>query len=315
MGRALALCARHSRVLLILGLAAGIGLPGLAAAMATFLPEMVAGLLVLTAFRIGWRDAFGAVTDLRWSVPAIVVLQVVLPLALAAALWVVGAHQTPLALALVLAASAPTISGGASLAIILRQDPARVMQLLILGTAAFPLTALAVLSLVPMIGAPGLVIGAGLRALAVIVGASIVGFALRRLLLPAPTPAQLRAIDGAAVVCFAVIVIGLMAALGPVLATDWRAALGWSGAAFALSFGLQAACVLGLSRGPLAPVAGPVALAAGNRNIALYLVAVPPDVMGPIMIFVACWQLPMYLTPILLPALYARLSSHGAAYD
>ena len=62
-----------------------------------------------------------------------------------------------------------------------------------------------------------------------------------------------------------------------------------------------------LRRGPLHPVAGPLAIGAGNRNIALFLVALPPEVLAPLMIFIGCWQLPMYLTPLLLPRLYERM--------
>ncbi len=310
MIRVLSICADHSRFLLIAGLVAGIGLPGLAAAMAPYLPQMVVILLVITAFRIGANGAFGALSDLRWSLPAVLVLQVFLPIAVAGLLWLLGLLYTPLALAFVLAASAPTISGGASLAIILRQDPARMMQFLVLGTAIFPATVLIVLRFVPVVDAPGLLFDVGFRALATIVGATAVGFALRRVFLPHPTPAQTRAMDGAAVLFFAIIVIGLMVALGPALKTDPATALLWVLAAFGLSFGLQTLAVALLASGPLSHVAGPLALAAGNRNIALFLVALPTEVMAPIMIFVACWQLPMYLTPILLPRLYRRVPSH-----
>ncbi len=295
---------------MIIGLVAGICLPGLAAAMAPFLPEMVAILIVITAFRIGAKGAFGALSDLRWSLPAVIVLQVCLPLTLAVLLWLAGLLHSPLALALVLAASAPTISGGASLAIILRHDPARMMQILVLGTAIFPLTVMIVLHFVPLVGAPGHLVEVGLRALATIVGAAMVGFGLRRLLLPNPNVDQTRAMDGAAVLFFAIIVIGLMVALGPALKVDPGTALLWVLAAFCLSFGLQAVTVAVLASGPLAHVAGPLALAAGNRNIALFLVALPSDIMAPIMIFVACWQLPMYLTPILLAGLYRLVPTH-----
>ncbi|MEO0487339.1 MAG: hypothetical protein AAF092_15645 [Pseudomonadota bacterium] len=310
MQRALILCADNSRLLLILGLALGIGAPALAAAMAPYLPEMVAILLVISAFRIGARPAFGALSDLRWSLPAVLTLQVALPLVLAFGFWSLGLHQTALATAVLLAASAPTITGGASLAIILRQDPARMMQILVLGTALFPLTVLAVLTAVPTLGTPALLIEVGLRTLATIVISAGLGFGLRHWLLPQATQAQTRAMDGAAILFFAIIVIGLMAALGPALRAEPWTALAWTLAAFGLSFGLQALTLALLGKGALAPVAGPLALAAGNRNIALFLVALPADVMAPLMIFVACWQLPMYLTPILLPRLYAHLPAH-----
>ncbi|MEL6572112.1 MAG: hypothetical protein AAFQ64_10655 [Pseudomonadota bacterium] len=281
-------------------------MPGLATAMAPWLPQMVAILLVITAFRIGIKDAFGALADLRWSLLAVLVLQVGLPLALAVSLWLMGALHTPLALALVLAAAAPTLSGGASLAIILGQNPARIMQIMVLGTAAFPLTVLLVLQLVPLIGNAGTLVAVGLRSLATIAGAAAMGFALRRVLLAAPSSAQIKATDGAAVLFFAIIVIGLMAALGPALQDQPWVVLRWMIAAFGLSFGVQIVTILLLSTGPLKVVSGPLALAAGNRNIALFLVALPAETMAPITVFVACWQVPMYLTPIMLSQLYAR---------
>lgn len=305
-------CANHARALLILGLLAGVGLPGLAAAMAPYLPQMVAVLLVITAFRIGRRAAFGALKDLRWSLPAVIVLQVGLPLILAAGLWITGALHAPLGLALILAASAPTISGGASLAVILGQNPARVMQLLVLGTALFPATVFAVLHIVPVLADTSTLAAVGGRSLATIAAATALGFLLRWALLPDPSDLQVKAMDGAAVLFFAIIVIGLMAALGPMLQTAPIAVLWWMVAAFGLSFGVQTLAILLLSRSPLAHVAGPLALAAGNRNIALFLVALPPEVIAPIMIFIACWQLPMYLTPILLRGLYNRTLPNDA---
>lgn len=304
------ICADQSRLLLILGLIAGVGLPGPAAAMAPWLPHMVALLLVVTAFRIGHRAAFGALSDLRWSLPAVAMLQLVVPVILAWGLIALGLGGTPLLLALVLACAAPTISGGASLAIILGQNPARMMQLLVLGTALFPLTILPVLAALPQLTDPALLIGAALRVLGIILGAATLGFVLRAWLVPYPDLAQIRAMDGAAVLFFAVIVVALMAELGPMLRTDPLTALSWAVVAFVLCFGLQVLTLLVLRRTPLAHVAGPVALAAGNRNIALFLVSLPADVMAPVMIFVACWQLPMYLTPFVLPRLYGMLPGH-----
>ena len=51
------------------------------------------------------------------------------------------------------------------------------------------------------------------------------------------------------------------------------------------------------------PVVGP-AVVAGNRNIALFLLALPSGVTDQILLFVGCWQFPMYLTPLLLRRIY-----------
>jgi hypothetical protein len=74
--------------------------------------------------------------------------------------------------------------------------------------------------------------------------------------------------------------------------------------AFAGNFGLQIAMAIVLRR--LAPggSVAPLAIVAGNRNIALFLTALPAAVTDPLLLFIGCYQIPMYLTPILLGRLY-----------
>ena len=48
------------------------------------------------------------------------------------------------------------------------------------------------------------------------------------------------------------------------------------------------------------------AIYAGNRNIALFLIALPDAVAAPLLIFVGCYQVPMYLTPVLLSKLQSK---------
>jgi hypothetical protein len=218
-----------------------------------------------------------------------------------------GLGQTPAALAVTLAAAAPALTGSVNLALLMRLDAGRMMQLMVLGTAAFPLTVLPVLAALPQLGPASEIALAALRLLAVILGATGLGFALRHVFLQHPTPRQTEALDGASVLAFSVIVVGLMAALDPALRSDPWAVAGWTLLAFALSYLLQAGTLLLTRRGPLRAVAGPLAIGAGNRNIALFLVALPAEVIAPLMIFIGCWQLPMYLTPVLLPRLYERM--------
>jgi hypothetical protein len=45
----------------------------------------------------------------------------------------------------------------------------------------------------------------------------------------------------------------------------------------------------------------------GNRNIALYLAALPLEQMEPLLLFIACYQVPMYLTPLIGDLFYRRL--------
>jgi hypothetical protein len=167
-----------------------------------------------------------------------------------------------------------------------------------------------VLLILPQLGPVSQVLAAALRLLAVILLSTAVGFALRQWLFPRPSEAQVRALDGLSVLAFSFIVVALMAALTPALRQDPGAVLRLTLLAFALGYLLQLAAILVLRRLPLRALAGPLALAAGNRNIAIFLVALPPEVLAPLMVFIGCWQLPMYLTPLLLPRLYARALAH-----
>ncbi|MEP5731707.1 MAG: hypothetical protein ABJL67_20285 [Sulfitobacter sp.] len=305
MRHLLSLASTHARACLLIGLAAGLLLPNLAAAMVPWLPHMVALLLSTIALRIGHHAAMGAVRDLAWGLGAVAVLQMLVPLMLLGFLTLAGLQNTTVALAIVLTCAAPTITGSVNLALMMQLDGGRMMQILVLGTAMFPLTVLPVLAFLPQLGAASLVISAALKLLLIIAVATGVGFALRIRLFPDPTQEQIKALDGVSVLAFSIIVIGLIAAITPTLMQDpWRV-VGWALLAFGLGYLLQIVTLLVLRRTALHVVAGPLAIGAGNRNIAIFLVALPPDILAPLMVFVGCWQLPMYLTPMLLPRVYA----------
>ncbi|MGB3245319.1 MAG: hypothetical protein WBB25_12345 [Sulfitobacter sp.] len=306
MHRIFWLASTHARLCLIAGLAGGLLLPGIAAAMVPWLPHMVAALLTTTALRIGLRAALGAMRDLAWGLGAVFVLQMGVPLVLFGMLHAVDLHRTPAALAILLTASAPAITGSVNLALLMKQDAGRMMQVLVLGTAAFPLTVLPILALLPQLGPAREVVMAALNLLVVIVLATGAGFALRAWFFPKPNAGQVKALDGLSVLAFSLIVIGLMAALNPALRSDPQTVIKWAVLAFALSYGMQFLTLIALRTTGLRAVAGLLAIGAGNRNIAIFLVALPADVLAPLMVFIGCWQLPMYLTPLLLPRLYHR---------
>lgn len=306
MARVLWWISDNARLCLIIGLAMGLGLPKLAWAMQPWLPHMVAGLLVITALRIGHRAATGALKDLKWGVGSVAILQIAVPVSLLGICTLMGLAQSPVAMAIVLATAAPAVSGSPNLALLLGQDAGWMMQILVLGTACFPLTILPIFALMPHLGTPADVATAALRLLAVILISAGVGFGLRARFLPRPSDQQVKTLDGLSVLAFSAIVIGLMAALTPGLRTDPMAVIAWGLVAFALSYGLQIITYISLRRSRHATLAGPLAIGAGNRNIALFLIALPPDVIAPIMVFIGCWQLPMYLTPIFLRRLYSQ---------
>ncbi|MEM6463662.1 MAG: hypothetical protein AAF724_17285 [Pseudomonadota bacterium] len=296
------LAAAYGRWLLVGGLVAAIAFPGLAAFMEAQLPKTVALLLFLSALRVGPREALGAARKVGDSIAILVILQVLCPL-LFAGFLVASGWNSPLALGLALMLAAAPISGSPSLAFLLGKDAAPALRLLIMGTAFLPLTTIPVFWLLPELLVGGSVFGATFRLLAIIVIASAAAFAVRGLFLKDPEPSGLKAIEGMAALTMAVMVIGLMAAIRPAI---WENPGGVAVnllAAFAANFGLQATTYL-LLRKHMPGEAVAVAISAGNRNIALFLAVFPATAIEPLLLFVGCYQVPMYLTPVLLGRLY-----------
>lgn len=50
----------------------------------------------------------------------------------------------------------------------------------------------------------------------------------------------------------------------------------------------------------------PTAIVAGSRNFALFLIALPASTTDPLLIFLGCYQVPMYLTVMVMRPIYAR---------
>jgi hypothetical protein len=300
----LGLAARQGRAILVLGLIVGILLPGLAATMKSWLAEMVAGLLFIAAFRVGPRQAVGALDDLGKSLTLAAVFQIAMPVAAIVAFGLVGWHGL-LASGLVLMAAASPISGGPNLAILTGNDPAPALRQLVLGTALLPLTVIPVFWLAPALGSPVEILGSAARLLVIIFAAAAAAFLLRATIFRDPAPASLAALDGLSAILMAVLVVGLMSAVGPALRGDPAALALNLAVAFAANFGLQIGTFLILRRRDPAD-AVPLAIVAGNRNIALFLTALPSAITDPLLLFIGCYQVPMFLTPIVLDRLYRR---------
>ncbi len=300
---ALIFIARHGKLGLIAGLVAGVALPDLAVTLRHWIPELVALLLFLTAFRIGPQETVGSLRDLGQTASTALTLQLALPLAFLACLWILNVPLSPLALAVALMLAAPSVTGSANFSILLNSEPAPALRLLIVGTALLPLTCIPVFWMLPQFGAMAAVLQAAARLLVVILAAAALGFALRHWVVPRLSDHDRRATDGLTVIVLAIVVIGLMSAIRPAFERD-PAELGfWLAAAFGVNFGMQIlAFTILRARGRNDAV--PIAIVAGNRNFALFFVALPTETTDPLLIFLGCYQFPMYLTPTLMRRLY-----------
>ena len=245
---ALVWAAGKGRIFLVAGLLGGLFLPGIAAAMTPWLPHMVAGLLFLSALRIGPRQAAGSLREAGTALWITLVYQLAVPLVCVILVVALGVADHPMALALVLVASASSISGAPNFSVMLGADPAPALRMLILGTALLPLTILPVFWLMPGLGDATAIALAALRLLVVIAGAVALAFALRLTVLKTPVARTISAIDGASVILLAVIVVGLMSAVGPALKSDLAGLGKWLVFTCIVNFGGQVLAYLAMRR-------------------------------------------------------------------
>ncbi|WP_235911614.1 hypothetical protein [Mesorhizobium xinjiangense] len=299
----LALAAKHGRLVLVAGLAAGIAFPGAALAMKEWIAELVAGLLFVAALRVGPRQALGALADLRTSAGFLIVYQIAFPIA-AILTFALAGWTGALATGLVLMLAAPPISGSPNLTLLTGNDPAPALRQMVLATALLPLTVIPVLWLAPSLGDAAAVLGASARLLTIILAATGAAFLIRGFVLRSPSRRTYAAIDGLSAIMMAIVVVGLMSAVGPALVGDPTRFATALFTAFAANFGLQIALVVILRQSRWRRLAAPMGIVAANRNIALFLTALPAAVTDPLLLFIGCYQIPMYLTPVLLDRLY-----------
>ena len=286
-----------------MGPAAGVGLPDLAATMKPYLPHMVAITLFLAALRIGPQQALGKLRDLRGILPIIGIYQIALPLIFVVLLPFTG--LTPvLVTAITLMAAAPSISGSPNLTILVGHDPAPALRLLIAGTAAVPATAFVVFLFVPAFGSAYDVAISAFRLLVLIGAAATVAFLLRIFIFKEATEKFTNSVDGLSAIAMVGIVIGLMTAIGPALETGPMVVVYTLALACIASFGLQIAAYFLLPKFKTPGMRVGYSVVSGCRNNALFITALPASVTDPLLLYIGCYQIPMYLTPLLMKWLY-----------
>jgi hypothetical protein len=302
----LAFLARHGRWVLPSGMVLGVGFPALGQALMPMIAPLVTVLLFLAALRIGPEAARLRRAELAPALGLVLLAQLAAPLLAVGLFAAAGWLDRPLAQGVVLALAASPISGAAGIAILSRADPLPALRLMVLGTAVLPLTALPVFALLPVFGGAGDLVLAALRLLALVLLAGGGALALRAALPRLGGPRTAVVVDGLTSVGMGLLVIALMSGLGPALRAGDAGMLWVLAAALSLNFGMQLSVwALARSRGA-GPRAPAYAIALGNRNMALFLGALPAETLAGVIVFVGLYQIPMFLTPLLLAPLYRR---------
>lgn len=292
---------------LVIGLAVGILFPGLASTVRLALMPLIAGILFVSVLRLDPEAVTSALGHARQDVPIVLVLQLGLPLGLAA-LFAAADWSGPYAAVLILTVAAAPIAGGAGLAALTGLDGATALRLLVWGTALIPVTSILPLRFALAESPAGIWLPA-FKLLLIVALSGGAALAVRRWMLTQPSSGDRKALDGAGAILLSAMVVGLMDEIQPMLISDPLGLLKVFTLACAVNFGLQLAGALLLKPlGGAADRRGAMALVAGNRNLALFLVALPPSSMDAMMVFVGCYQIPMFLTPLVMRRFYRWLA-------
>ena len=299
--RALAWVGTHARWGLAFGLVLALVFQELCAWMRPALAPLVAVTLGLAFLRIEPRTlsySFGSLRKIAELCGLHAVLAIVTPVALFFAMSAVGT-DTQLREMAVYTYLAPPIASSAALALLLGFNARLTLALTLFSGLLAPVTAPLIASLLFEATLPVDPLSLGLR-LGLITAAGAAIAAMGRAALGAGAiEANKLPLDGlAALTMFAMIFPlfdGARAAIfaAPVFASSILLL------ALVLNFGLQAIVARISGRISDGKTARALGLIAGNRNAALFLAALPES--AGYSLFVALYQVPMYLTPLLAP--------------
>jgi ACR3 family arsenite transporter len=299
--------AARGRWILVAGLVAGLVAPDLSRAMRPLVGPLVVILLFLAVLRIGPEGLKAGRAGLSQAIMRAAVLQAALPLGASIALAAAGRLEGPLALGVVLILAAAPITGAAHLTVMAGGAPAPALRQTVVGTALLPFTVLPVFALIPAFGSAQEVAQAVVRLVAIILCAGGLALVLRARRIVPGTASALGTIDAVAAVLLGAVVVGMMSAAGETLRADPAEFARVMAVVVALCFGLQAATRFAGARLP--PAEAPaLAVVAGNRNVALFLGVLPAPVAADLLLLIGCYQVPMYLTPVVLPRILALMA-------
>lgn len=306
--RALAFLGRHATAFMAGGVLVGLAVPPLAAAAGPLLVPTLLIPLTLALIRLDWR----AVVAWRARPGVIALLVVWLLVAAPVLVWLLAEALRPaglpasLQVALVLMAASSPIVSSVAIALIVGLDAALAIVAVLVATALVPFTlpamAQALLGVTLEIG-----LGAFMLRLVLLVGSAFVAaWLVQHFVAPAAIARRRDLLDGLTVLNLVVFALAIMDGV-----TAFAIARpGYAAAALAAAFGfnvLLQATGYALFRRLGRRAALAVALASGNCNMGLVLVALQGKADFEVTVFFALAQIPMYTLPALMARAYARL--------
>ena len=293
---------RHATRFLAASVFLALALPDLAALLRPLLAPAVWGILVLAMLRTDWAVLRGHLARPRMIAASLVWLLLACPLALWLGLRALGAETSGVGQALVLAAAAPSLMSTPALAMIIGLDGALALVMMLAAMFLAPF-------ILPFItlGLLGIEIELSVwefagRLIFVVGSALGVAFIMRR----RRVAALVKNSNGLMVILMLVFAVAIMDGVTGRLVAEPLYVAALLAISFLFQALLQASTALGfLWLGRRAALT--VGFLAGNRNMGLLLAVLPAGLHPDVALYFALAQFPIYILPVLLKPLYARL--------
>jgi arsenite transporter len=314
----LSVIGRKASLVLALGIVLGLVLPEFGGVIDGALPVLVMLLLAAAMIRVDLPQVLSHLRRPMRMGLILFFLMAAIPVAVHGLATVFNLSPI-LHTGLVLVACAPPLASSPSMAALLGLDDALVLNIMVVGTLIVPLTApaltLSILDLPIDLDVTSLLLRLSMTIGVALIGAIIIRRALGRRLIEAHTDV----LDGISAVIMVIFAIVIMNGIGVAqMQNPWRV-LHVFGVVLLANWGLHiltGATLIAFSGSWKSGTStifkhnGAIALLAGNRNMALFLAALPAETAGSLFLFIALYQLPVYLTPVMAAPLYRRLLAH-----
>lgn len=289
---------RNARWVLAVGSIIALLMPHLAAFSRPALPYLVCLVLGMSMARVDLpdiaRNAFKPkfLKDMGLATALLMPVTGVVHLAFARGFGLAEADVE----ALVYLAATPPIASAAGLCLILGYDARRALEITLAATILTPVIGPIMVALMIPDAAGVSSLDLAWRLARMILGGILVGLMIRATVGPARIDGNKAVFDGLSAIAMVMFIFPLFDGVLETILSDPGRALWVLALASLFNLGINAAVRQIAFRAP-EPRRGALGLIWGNRTIALYLAALPPDPQ--FTLFCALYQFPMYFTPLI----------------
>jgi len=292
----LAWAGRYSSWVLIAGLVLAAALPGFASAMRPLLAPLVALVLGLAIARLDVGVMLRLMVKPRQALALVLLIFVFMPITclILVTVWRGFGGAESFTLFLIVTAAAPPISSATAMCLLLGYNARLALQMTLLSNLAVPVIAPLAFWL-SGIDSPIAMGALGLRMALLILGGFAIGLGLQALLGKDRIAQNAQAFNGLSALVMVVFLFPMFAGVMDLVRANPSLAAAVLGFAVALNLIGNMAWRHLANRVTDDQTANALGLMYGNRNVSLYLAALP---FNPLLgLFVAAAQIPMYATP------------------